>query len=215
MHRISTKEKAIILAKELTRGIERLQLPYSMMNEALTLAQEIIAKKLGRKFSPKAFAESILYIACKEQGYPILFKEVCYAMGLNKKEIKRTLLVYSTIVQKFRKTSKPSVNKYVERLVELLGLNERVKEKAIEIVEEAKNRGLVAGRNPVSIAAAAVYYASKKLRVAITQKEIAAKAFITEATLRNRYKELKQLLGDLELHKHKFRESEILLKKTN
>ncbi|HLI45710.1 MAG TPA: transcription initiation factor IIB family protein [Geobacterales bacterium] len=213
MQRLTTKEKAIILAKELTKGIEKLQLPYSTLNEALTMAQEIIGKKLGRKFSPKAFAASILYLACKEQGYPILLKEICYAMGLNKKEMKRALLIYSTITQKIRKISKPSVNKYVERLVDLLGLGEKVKERAIQIVEDAKEKGLVAGRNPVSIAAAAVYYACKKLRIAITQKEIAAKAFITEATLRNRYKEIKELLGDNEVHRSRIKGSNLLLER--
>jgi len=213
MQRLTTKEKAIILAKELTKGIEKLQLPYSTLNEALTMAQEIIGRKLGRKFAPKAFAASILYLSCKEQGYPILLKEICYAMGLNKKEMKRALLIYSTLVQKFRKTSKPSVEKYVERLSELLGLNERIKDKALEIVEEAKEKGLIAGRNPVSIAAAAIYYACKKLRYSITQKEIASKAFITEATLRNRYKELREIFGDNEYKRSSIRGSEIIIKK--
>lgn len=194
MQRLTAKEKAIILTKEITKGVEKLQLPYSTLNEALNIAQEIISKKLGRKFAPRAFAASILYLACKVEGHPILLKEVCLAMGLNKKETKRALLIYSSIVQKFRTTSKPSINKYVERLTYMLGLNERVKEKALEIVEEAREKGLVSGRNPISVAAAAIYYACKKLKIPATQKEIASKAFITEVTLRNRYKELKQVL---------------------
>ncbi len=196
MQRTAARERIILLTKELVRGVERLNLPYSTLNTALNIAHEIISRKIVGRFSLKAFAASILYLACKEEGHPILLKEICNAMSLNKKDTKRALMIYSIIVKKFRKTSKPSVDKYVERLTTLLALDEKVKYKVLETIEEVRKRGLVSGRNPVSIVAASIYYVCKKFKIPITQKEIASKAFITEVTLRNRYKELKKLLEE-------------------
>ncbi len=211
MQRTTTKEKTILLSKELARGVEKLNLPYSALNEALNIAHEIISRKIIKRVSPKALAASILHLACKEEGHPILFKEICSSMGLNKKETKRALLMYSIIAKKFGKGSKPSIDKYAIRLVDLLALNEEVKDKVLEIVEEARNKGLVSGRNPISIVAAAIYYVCKKLKIPLTQREIASKAHITEVTIRNRYRELKRLLGEEEKTKREVR-NKVLIK---
>jgi transcription initiation factor TFIIB len=194
MPKVNQKERTIILTKEITRGIEKLNLPYSTLKGALDIAEELLGKKIGKKFSPKVFAAAILYTACLEDSHPILMKEICKAIGLNKKEQRKSMEVYSMIAQKIRKVLKPSMNKYIERLIDSLGLNDNVKTKALQIIEDAKQRGLTSGRNPISIAAAAIYIAAKKLKISITQKEIASKAHITEVTLRNRYKELLRII---------------------
>jgi len=165
-------------------------LPYSTLKTALNIASEVLNKKLGKKISPKILAASILYFACQEERHPIILKEICKVIGLNKNETKKTMKVMVLIKQKVRKFSKLDIGDYVIRLVENLGLNDKVKEKALEIINKAKEKGITAGKNPIGLAAAAVYIAAKSLKISITQKEIAQKAFITDVTIRNRYKEL-------------------------
>ena len=66
---------------------------------------------------------------------------------------------------------------------------------AIRIINEAKRKGLVAGKDPMGLAAASLYFSCKLDGEKKTQKEIAHVANVTEVTLRNRSKELKEALN--------------------
>ncbi len=70
-----------------------------------------------------------------------------------------------------------------------------MQEKAIQILEEAIKKGLISGRGPTGVAAAAVYIAGVMMGERRTQKEVADVAGVTEVTIRNRYRELKEKLG--------------------
>ena len=67
--------------------------------------------------------------------------------------------------------------------------------RAIKILNEAKVQGISAGKDPMALAAAALYVACVLEGEKKTQKEIAEAANVTEVTVRNRYKGLKQSLG--------------------
>jgi transcription initiation factor TFIIB len=62
-------------------------------------------------------------------------------------------------------------------------------------LKKAINKGLISGRGPTGVAAAAVYIASAMYGERRTQKEVADVAGVTEVTIRNRYRELKKELG--------------------
>jgi transcription initiation factor TFIIB len=62
--------------------------------------------------------------------------------------------------------------------------------KAIDLVNEAKQNGLTAGKDPTGLAAAAIYIAGILEGERRTQREITETATVTEVTVRNRYKEL-------------------------
>jgi transcription initiation factor TFIIB len=67
-------------------------------------------------------------------------------------------------------------------------------QRAIRIINEAKRKGIVAGKDPMGLAAAALYVACVLEGEKKTQKEIAEVANVTEVTVRNRYKGLKEAL---------------------
>ena len=75
-----------------------------------------------------------------------------------------------------------------------LGLSEKAQIKAVKIIQEASNNGLTSGRNPAGVAAAAVYIASALVDERKTQRDVAEIAGVSEITIRNRYKELTELL---------------------
>ncbi|TMI25222.1 hypothetical protein E6H24_05425 [Candidatus Bathyarchaeota archaeon] len=66
---------------------------------------------------------------------------------------------------------------------------------AIKVLKDAKRKGVVAGKDPMGLAAAALYVACVLENEKKTQKEIAEIANVTEVTVRNRYKGLKDSLG--------------------
>jgi transcription initiation factor TFIIB len=64
----------------------------------------------------------------------------------------------------------------------------------MDIINEARRKGIVAGKDPMGLAAAALYVACVLQQEKKTQKEIAEVANVTEVTVRNRYKGLKESL---------------------
>jgi transcription initiation factor TFIIB len=66
---------------------------------------------------------------------------------------------------------------------------------AIKILKEAQRIGIAAGKDPMGLAAAALYVACVLEGEKKTQKDIAEVANVTEVTVRNRYKGLKEALG--------------------
>ncbi len=69
---------------------------------------------------------------------------------------------------------------------------ELVKRTARKILDDARKLGMMGGKNPNGLAAAAIYIACKRHKVPKTQHEIANAADITELILRQRKKELEK-----------------------
>ncbi|MGI0003804.1 MAG: transcription initiation factor IIB, partial [Candidatus Nitrosotenuis sp.] len=65
---------------------------------------------------------------------------------------------------------------------------------ALEILRHARNIEITAGKDPMGIAAAALYISCLKYNVKVSQKEISLASGVTEVTIRNRYKGLCQSL---------------------
>jgi transcription initiation factor TFIIB len=84
--------------------------------------------------------------------------------------------------------------KCVARIASISSLNEKTKRKALKFLDEATRIGVSAGKDPMGLAAAALYLACVMLGENKTQKDIAQAAGVTEVTIRNRYKDLKEEL---------------------
>jgi len=134
--RLNDKEKTILLVKEILNLVENLNLNLSIFHEALNISQQFLGKKISKKFSTKIFAASILYVACKIKGHPIIFKEIASKLGLSRNEQKRAIEIYNQLIQKAKLSVKPSIKDYIERLVDALKLHERIKDLAIKYAED-------------------------------------------------------------------------------
>ena len=84
--------------------------------------------------------------------------------------------------------------KGVSRIASLAGLSEKVKRRAVEILNMAKKIGMVAGKDPMGIAAAALYLSCISAGESKSQKEISNAAGVTEVTIRNRCAGLREML---------------------
>jgi len=70
----------------------------------------------------------------------------------------------------------------------------KTKRKALEILKKAEEGKISAGKDPMGLAAAALYVACVMNGENKTQKDVAEAAGVTEVTIRNRYKGLKMHL---------------------
>ena len=83
---------------------------------------------------------------------------------------------------------------YVSRIAERTGISGKTQGMATRILREARDRRAAAGRDPMGLAAAALYIACLYNNEKKTQKDIGDAAGITEVTVRNRYRTLKRQL---------------------
>jgi transcription initiation factor TFIIB len=79
---------------------------------------------------------------------------------------------------------------FIPRFANSLGLSSRVQRRAIQILDDAKAKGITAGKDPTGLAASSLYISAIMEGERRTQREIAEVAHVTEVTVRNRYKEL-------------------------
>ena len=85
--------------------------------------------------------------------------------------------------------------KCMSRIASEAGLTEKVKRRALIILNDANKLEITAGKDPMGLAAAALYLSCVLNGEDTTQKVIAMAAGVTEVTIRNRYKGLKESLN--------------------
>ncbi|MEM0372266.1 MAG: transcription initiation factor IIB [archaeon] len=190
----SSMERNLAIAlSELERIASSLQLPNNIREAAALLYRKAVEKGLIRGRLIESVVAAVLYTVCRQYGIPRTLDEIAEVSGINKKEIGRTY----RFLKRDLGISMPLTNPvhYVPRFASELGLSGQVQEKAREILEKAIGSGLISGRGPTGVAAAAVYIAGVLMGERKTQKEVADIAGVTEVTIRNRYRELKDKLG--------------------
>jgi len=190
----SSMERNLSIAlTEMRRIASYLNIPESLVEAAALLYRKTVEKGLIRGRLIEAVVAAILYAVCRTYQVPRTLNEMAEASGLTKKEIGRT---YRFLVREL-KLDVPLTNPvhYIPRFATELNLSGEVQEKGREIIEKAIRKGLISGRGPTGVAAAAVYIASLLLGERRTQKEVANVAGVTEVTIRNRYRELKKELN--------------------
>jgi len=107
----------------------------------------------------EAVATASLYIACRQEGVPRTFNELCAYSRITKKEIGRCFKLI--LHAKGTCLDQISTDDFMSRFCSNLGLSTTVQRAAATIASVAVNRDIVAGRSPISVAAAAIYMASQ------------------------------------------------------
>nr|CAA50006.1 transcription factor IIB [Pyrococcus woesei] len=179
---------------ELDRITAQLKLPRHVEEEAARLYREAVRKGLIRGRSIESVMAACVYAACRLLKVPRTLDEIADIARVDKKEIGRS---YRFIARNLNLTPKKLFVKptdYVNKFADELGLSEKVRRRAIEILDEAYKRGLTSGKSPAGLVAAALYIASLLEGEKRTQREVAEVARVTEVTVRNRYKELVEKL---------------------
>jgi len=75
-----------------------------------------------------------------------------------------------------------------------LGMSEKTKHQAMNIMTEVVKREITSGKVPMGLAATVLYASCMKTGESIHQTSIAAASGITEVTIRNRFKDIRSRL---------------------
>ncbi|MFQ5884545.1 MAG: transcription initiation factor IIB [Thermoplasmata archaeon] len=195
-HRIRTSR---IGERSLAQGLSeiatissRMGLPRQIREDAAVLYRRAASKGLVRGRSIKEVAAASIYAACRQSDVPRTLDEVCVHDTIDKHDVGRT---YREMARELVLNLRPQTPEdYMNRFCNKLRLGLEVQRRCADIVEELRDKKLVSGVNPTGIASAIIYIACLDMKKPRTQKEIARVSSVTEVTLRNRFKEITELL---------------------
>uniref|UniRef100_A0A5S6Q4V1 Transcription initiation factor IIB n=1 Tax=Trichuris muris TaxID=70415 RepID=A0A5S6Q4V1_TRIMR len=183
----SGQDRQLIQAFGIIREMaERIHLPKSIQDQANVLFKQVLDTKQLKGKNSEAVAAACLYIACRKEGVPRTFKEICAVSRMSKKEVGRC---FKLIIRALETNLELiTTSDFMSRFCGNLNLPQYVQTAATCIARKAVDMDLVSGRSPISIAAAAIYMASQASVEKRSAKDIGEVAGVAEVTIRQSYK---------------------------
>jgi len=178
---------------ELDRLADKIRVPPSVKEQAALIYRKSLDKGLVRGRSILAIAGASIYAACRFTQTPRTLKEVSHASLVKKKDVARC---YRLLLRELDiKMPMADPIRCVPKISSKIKINEKTQQRAINILHSAEEKKAIAGKDPMGIAAAAIYIACVIEADKKTQKDIAEASGVTEVTVRNRYKALRKVLN--------------------
>ena len=172
---------------------DKLAIPDSVIERTAYTYRKIEQKGLVRGRTIASLLAACLYLTCRELGVPRTIDEIQEASNVKKKQISRD---YREIVLSLERTV-PPVNYFqcLEKISNNLQFDGKITRSAMTLMQKILDLGISAGKDPMGLSAAVLYIISQIEGETIKQADIAKVAGVTEVTLRNRTKDVKNKLS--------------------
>jgi len=177
---------------EMDKIKDKLALGDAVIEKAAYIYRKAMGKKLVRGRSIHGLVAACLYAACRNTETPRSLDDIAQGINIRRKDVARCYRLIFRELELKMPVADPI--KTVSRIASIADLSEKTKRKAIEILKQAKEIGMAAGKDPMGIAAAALYLACISNGETKSQKEISIASGVTEVTIRNRCAGLRQML---------------------
>lgn len=189
----NSKEKSLRQAlSELLKIKEKLSLSNNIAEKAAYIYRKILEKKLTQGRSISAIIMASVYVACRELEVPRTLNEISKSGNIRRKEI---ISNYKMIIKELNLNLPVSTPfTCVGKIANNAGIPETTKRHAIKLLEKAQKSQMLDGKDPVGMAAAALYLSSLEMHEKFTQLNIAKAANTSDVTVRNRSRDLQELL---------------------
>jgi len=187
---------------------DSISIPKTVSDTAKLLFKQVDDAKYLKGKSNDAIIAGCIFIACRQCQVPRTFREIFALTRVSKKEIGRTFKALekffaqngnsataasSTADQPYQTTTSTSARDLCVRYCSQLGLKTQQFVKVSQgLADKMSTVGDLAGRSPLSVAAACIYMASHLLGKPKTAKEISQVAGVSDGTIRTAYKFLYQ-----------------------
>lgn len=187
-----------IALPELDRMCAHLNVPNNIKEECAVVYRKCVNKGIVRGRSIESVIAAIIYLVSRNHKLPKTLEELELVSGVKIKDIGRS---YRTICRRLNmRMPVITAADYVPRLASEKGVSGETEAKAIEILEKARLCGLIAGKVPISIAAAAICLAAD-LTEDKQAENVRSFSEIPESAIKTRYDELTKELGKRNLLK--------------
>lgn len=173
---------------------DKLALTDVVVEKAAYIYRKAMEKKLVRGRSIQGLVAACLYASCRNTETPRTLDDIANGINIRRKDVARCYrLIYRELELKM-----PVVDpvKGIARIASIVKLSEKSKRQAVKILNQAKKTGIAAGKDPMGIAAAALYIACIYTGEVKSQKDISMASGVTEVTIRNRCVGLRKMLKE-------------------
>jgi transcription initiation factor TFIIB len=178
---------------ELDRLSGTLHMPTQVKEKSALTYRKALDKGLVRGRSINSIIAAAVYASCRQSGTPRTLREIGEASLVSKKDVARCYRLILKELDVKMPLSDPLT--YLSKIAEKTGISGKTQGAAIAILRQARLKRVVSGKDPMGLAAAALYIACLQKQEKKTQKDIAEASGVTEVTVRNRYKALKKQLN--------------------
>jgi len=175
---------------ELSRLKDKVSVSENVFEKTAYIYRKALEKKLIRGRSISSMIAASLYAACRESETPRNLREIAHAANVTRTDISRCYRLLHNELELEMPVIDPI--QCIARISSKLEIPEKTKRDAAKILKEAQDRKESSGKDPMGLAASALYMSCVKNRISMTQRQVAEAAGITEVTIRNRCKGLKQ-----------------------
>jgi len=193
--RFANTNQSYVKAFTLLDGLKaKLGLPDTVVEQTAYLFRKITLKKILTGRSTVGMICATVYIACRLTNTPRTIHDVASAGNIARKQLQS---IYRFLLQELEIYPESySPTEFVTRISNESNVSEKTKRYAMKILVKSKKIGITTSKNPMAMAAAALYIASLKNQEKISQTKISNISGISSVTIRDRAKEIKENLGD-------------------
>lgn len=192
IHTHAHSEKSLRYAFRILEILKnKLGLSETIVEKTAYIFRKACDRQLLRGRTIEGMLAAALFIVCREMGNPKTIKDIATTLDITCKDISRN---YSVLVFELD-IKMPLVDpmKCVLKIANKIGVSEKAKRKALNIMTEIVEKEISAGKVPMGLAAAVLYISCLKSGEKIPQNVIATASGVTEVTIRNRLKGLTSL----------------------
>ena len=188
-----SNERLANILREVNRAGSELRLPNHVIESASFLVRELFKRGIIKRNNVEEYVAASLVAAIKLNAHPLSMSDVVKKLGVSRQALWRA---YSNLVEKLKVNrsygprSIPKPQMYISRIASKLKLNGEVESLAYRFSYLLVKTGIAQGKPPEALAAAAVYVASILLDDKRNQVTIARAVGVTDATIRNRYRDI-------------------------
>lgn len=186
-------EKSFLQAfYELYKLKDKLGLSDAVVEKTAYIYRKAQEKGLVRGRLISSVLGACTYLSCRELGLPMTLKDIASAGDLDERILSRN---YRIIVKELDiKVPLADAIRCIVKIANKVELDERTKRDAIQIMKDLTKTEMHEGKDPMGIAATIVYLSCLQSNVKITQRTVAEVAGVTDMTIRNRLKDLTDML---------------------
>lgn len=171
----------------------KLELSDVVVERAAYFYRKAVSKKLTRGRNINGLILSAVYAACREANVPRTLHDIAKAGNVPSKFLSKHYRLLASELDLRLESFEPS--DFVSRLVSISGLGTKTGRTALNILQQAKDKGITAGKNPIAVAAAALYLSALINTEKTSQQKMSDSWGISTVTIRNIAVLLRKKLG--------------------
>lgn len=187
----TSRDRSLVTAFNILYSMKtKLAIPDFVIEDAAYIFRKALYMKLTKSRGIQGIICASLYAACRVSNTPRTLRDIAAVGNVRRRHLVRA---YTVLVRNLE-LRQPSFDsaEFVTRISNEVGISEKTRRDALEMLSRAKQKEISAGKNPIGLAASVLYLSCIMNDEKIKQAKIAHAASITTVTIRNRIMNLKR-----------------------